>query len=210
MTLMRVLVFLFSVDCRCSVRPQIFRIATLALLAATLFGSTCLFDGTSADAASINYGTFNVPSAGIMFQNVTESSGTDAVPMYGPPDPFVVGLDFDPANFVSTSSAGAADITDGQLNFTIMGLANVNGAVGVTSVSLSEAGDYTLAGCRRTCNRRFRRRDHAGDRHSDQWIGDRADQPDSCERLVQRQFARRPCGCALELGPHFGCGHAVD
>ena len=121
-------------------RPQLIRIATLALSSAILFGST------GSNAASINYGTFNIPSAGIMFQNVTESSGTDAVPMYGPPDPFVVGLDFDPANFVSTSSAGAADITDGQLNFTIMGLANANGAVGVTSVNLSEAGDYTLAG----------------------------------------------------------------
>ncbi|MGE3639975.1 MAG: hypothetical protein AB7G28_15580 [Pirellulales bacterium] len=105
-----------------------------------------LVAGNTLEAASINYGTFNVPSAGIMFQNVTESSGTDSVPLYGPPDPFVVGLDFDPANFVSTSSLGAADITDGQLNFTIMGLSNAGGSVGVGNISLFEAGDYTLAG----------------------------------------------------------------
>lgn len=146
MTLMRALDSLFSAGHRFTVRPQNSRNVSLALLAAVLFGSIVLFGNAATDAASINYGTFNVPSAGIMFQNVTESSGTDAVPMYGPPDPFVIGLDFDPANFVSTSSAGGADITDGQLNFTIMGLANANGAVGVTSVSLSEAGDYTLAG----------------------------------------------------------------
>ncbi len=98
------------------------------------------------DAASINYGNFNIPPAGIMFQGVTESSGTDPVPMYGPPAPFFVGLDFDPTNFVSTSANGSADITDGQLNFTIMGLVSPSGYVGVNAISLFEAGDYSLAG----------------------------------------------------------------
>lgn len=139
MTLMCALDTFFPAGRRYSLRTYSIRLFALAMLAALISGNTI-------EAASINYGTFNVPSAGIMFQNVTESSGTDAVPLYGPPDPFVVGLDFDPANFVSTSSGGSADITDGQLNFTIMGLVNANGAVGVSTIGLSEAGDYTLAG----------------------------------------------------------------
>jgi hypothetical protein len=146
MTLMRAIASFSSSEMRPFVRSQLSRMAVLAALAAIILGSTCPFGVTDAHAASINYGNFNVPSAGIMFQGVTESSGTDAVPMYGPPDPYIVGLDFDPTNFVSTSSAGSADITDGQLNFTIMGLANDNGYVGVSGINLSEAGDYSLAG----------------------------------------------------------------
>jgi hypothetical protein len=91
-----------------------------------------------ANAASISYGNFAAPPA-TMFLNVSESSGTDAVPLYGPPAPFTTGLDFDPQNFVASAGGGGADVTDGQLNFTIM-------APVVSSVSLFEAGDYTLAG----------------------------------------------------------------
>jgi hypothetical protein len=91
-----------------------------------------------ASAASINYGNFNVPPSS-MALNVTESSATDAVPIYGPPTPFPTGLDFDPVNFVASASGGTADITDGQLNFTFM-------SPGLLSINLSEAGDYTLAG----------------------------------------------------------------
>lgn len=100
----------------------------------------------AAHGATINYGNFNVPPAGISFNNVTESSGTDPVPLYGPPDPFVVGLDFDPTSFVATANGGASDVTDGQLNFTIAGLVNQNGYVGIDVVNLFEAGDFSLAG----------------------------------------------------------------
>ncbi len=92
----------------------------------------------SANAASINYGNFSV--AGVIFGNVTESSGTDAVPLYGPPHTFVTGLDFDPASFVAHSAGGGADITDGQLNLTVSNLA------GIHSFSIAESGDYTLVG----------------------------------------------------------------
>ena len=105
-----------------------------------------LFANSIVQAATINYGNFNVPPAGIMFLQVTESSVTDPVPLFGPPSPFVTGLDFDPITFASSATGGAADITDGQLNFTIMGLSNPNGYVGITGINLSEAGDYTLAG----------------------------------------------------------------
>jgi hypothetical protein len=118
-------------------RTQIGRtmIALLAVLSLSV---------TAVHAASINYGNFNIPAAGIMFQQVTESSGTDAVPQYGPPDPFVVGLDFDPTNFTSSSSNGSADLTDGQLNFTIMGLVAPGGYVGVSTINLFEGGDYSI------------------------------------------------------------------
>jgi hypothetical protein len=95
-------------------------------------------------AATISYGNFG-PVDGIMFNDVEESSGTDPVPMYGAPDPFSVGLDFDPQSFVATSNGGNEDITDGQLNFTLMG--NVNGGiVGIDMIRLFEAGDYSLTG----------------------------------------------------------------
>lgn len=92
----------------------------------------------SSNAASINYGNFSI--AGVIFGNVTESSGTDAVPLYGPPEAFVTGLDFDPIGFVAFSGSGGADLTDGQLNFTVAS------PLGIPSISLTESGDYTLAG----------------------------------------------------------------
>lgn len=102
--------------------------------------------GSPCAASSISYGNFGPVSPGISFIGVTESSGTDPVPLYGPPTPFVTGLDFNPTNFVATSSGGASDITDGQLNYTVMGSGSGASAVGITSISLFESGDYTLAG----------------------------------------------------------------
>lgn len=95
-----------------------------------------------AQAASISYGNFGPIAPGISFLNVTESSGTDPVPLYGAPAPYVTGLDFDPTSFVASATGGGADITDGQLNFTVMGQKDV--AIG--KIGLSEGGDYTLVG----------------------------------------------------------------
>jgi hypothetical protein len=100
----------------------------------------------AAQAASINYGNFGPVALGVSFLQVTESSGTDPVPLYGPPSPFATGLDFDPIGFVATSANGGADITDGQLNLTVMGDVNLPNVVGISSISLFEAGDYTIAG----------------------------------------------------------------
>lgn len=97
-------------------------------------------------AASISYGNFGPVAPGISFLDVTESSATDTVPLYGAPVPYVTGLDFDPKTFVAFGVNGGGDITDGQMNFTIAGQV-VNGNVtSISSVSLSEAGDYTLVG----------------------------------------------------------------
>jgi len=94
---------------------------------------------TVAQAATINYGNFG-PVGGVTFLSVEESSGTDAIPLYGPPSAFPIGLDFNPTNFVASSSGGGADLTDGQLNYT------VSSALPITSLSLFERGDYTLVG----------------------------------------------------------------
>jgi len=112
---------------------------------ATILSVAVLATGPAAHAAIINYGDFPIPSAGITFQQVTESSGTDVVPLYGPPTPFVTGLDFDPATFVSSSSGGAADITDGQLNFGVNGQ-HPGSFTPITALNLFESGDYTLLG----------------------------------------------------------------
>jgi hypothetical protein len=98
---------------------------------------------TASNAASINYGSFGPVPPGVIFQAVTESSGTDGVPLYGPPTPFSTGLDFNPMSFVAFGTGGSSDITDGQLNFNILAS---NPFVGINTVSLFESGDYTLAG----------------------------------------------------------------
>jgi hypothetical protein len=121
------------------------RMPRLMALAATL--SVAVFAaGSAAHAALINYGDFPVLSDGITFQQVTESSGTDPVPLYGPPTPFAVGLDFAPASFISSSSGGSGDITDGQLNFGVQGQPGPGGIVGITSLNVFESGDYSLLG----------------------------------------------------------------
>jgi hypothetical protein len=110
---------------------------------AMFFSVAVMAAGPAAKAALINYGDFPAPP--VVFQQVTESSGTDPVPLYGAPTPFITGLDFTPTSFVSSATGGAADITDGQLNFGVMGLPG-GPPVGINSMNLFEAGDYTLVG----------------------------------------------------------------
>lgn len=122
--------------------PRFFSKASAYALGLALVGLVC----ASARAASINYGTFGPVPPGVMFVGVTESSATDPVPLYGPPTPFATGLDFDPQAFAAISAGGGADLTDGQVNFTVMGNVNLPNVVGIDAISLFEAGDYTLAG----------------------------------------------------------------
>jgi hypothetical protein len=88
---------------------------------------------------TISYGNFGPLPTGVTFLNVQESSGTDAIPLYGPPAPSSTGLSFNPAAFSAAGSDGDADVTDGQLNFTVMG-------PGINAVHLAENGDFALAG----------------------------------------------------------------
>jgi hypothetical protein len=104
-----------------------------------------LTTSTFCSAATISYGNFG-PVNGVMFNDVEESSGTDDVPLYGPPDVFPTGMDFDPTNFVASASGGDEDITDGQLNFTLMGSGSGASSVAIGDINFFEAGDYTLTG----------------------------------------------------------------
>jgi hypothetical protein len=96
---------------------------------------------TTVRAAAINYGNFGPIPPGVTFQSVTESSGTDPVPLFGPPAPTPTGLDFDPAGFVASSTGANSDITDGQLNFAIK-----TTTTPISEVSMFEGGDYSLNG----------------------------------------------------------------
>jgi hypothetical protein len=107
----------------------------VALLAAAWLASPCC-------AASISYGDFGPVPPGVTFAGVVESSATDPVPLFGAPSLFAVGLDFDPMQFSASASAGSLDIADGQLNFII----ESDPSVAITSISVLEAGDYSLAG----------------------------------------------------------------
>ncbi len=99
---------------------------------------------TPAMANSINYGDFgpDLPDHGSMYLSVTESSGTDPVPLFGAPTLTGDALDFDPLAFTADATGGAADITDGQLNFTFMAFEGT----GMQGMEIFEQGDYTLFG----------------------------------------------------------------
>jgi hypothetical protein len=100
----------------------------------------CLGLSTALQAASINYGNFNSNPPGVMFLDVTESSGTDAVPLYGAPTSVGQELGFTPTPaFEASAGGGAVDVTDGQLNYTIM-------SDGVTVVNAQEGGFFSLTG----------------------------------------------------------------
>lgn len=99
----------------------------------------------TAAQAAVMHGDFGTPADEVMYLDVTESSGTDPVPppLFGMPELRDDNqLDFDPKGFVSTTTGGPLDITDGQLNFTLM----TDGVFAITEIVIEEAGDYTFAG----------------------------------------------------------------
>lgn len=123
--------------------PNSLRLAVLVFFA--------LGASTPAIAGTIHYGDFGPdhPPGITIYQDVRESSGTDPVPpgLYGAPSISGDVLDFDPEGFVASATSGTSDITDGQLNLDIAMLES-NGIVagGLTSLLVSESGDYSLFG----------------------------------------------------------------
>lgn len=107
---------------------------------------TALFTASNVLAGSVSYGDFSDPPEGVvMYLDVTESG--DNAPQYGEPEVTVNTLDFDPGKapanqFIASSSGGGAESTDGQLNFDLM----TPDGNGVTSLSITESGDYDLFG----------------------------------------------------------------
>ena len=94
----------------------------------------------SAAAAPINYGNF--VGTTVTYVQVTEDSITDPSPLFGAPTISGNLLDFNPVGFGSTSTGGAADVTDGQLLFEVW----ASPGNFVDTIQFSEAGDYTLFG----------------------------------------------------------------
>jgi hypothetical protein len=91
--------------------------------------------------APINYGSYSGNT--VIFQNVTEDSSTDPVPLFGAPTQTADSLSFSPVSFgASASGAGGVDLTDGTLAMKLQ----AKPGFGVHSFALSEAGDYTIAG----------------------------------------------------------------
>ncbi|HEX6960294.1 MAG TPA: hypothetical protein VF175_00395 [Lacipirellula sp.] len=111
-----------------------------AFLSAAITFAAVLVLSTTAQAATINYGDFNSNPPGVMFLNVTESSGTDAVPLYGAPTFVGLDLGFTPTPaFNASAGTGSVDVTDGQLNYTIM-------SAGVATISAQEGGNFSFGG----------------------------------------------------------------
>lgn len=96
--------------------------------------------GAAANASILPHGNFT--AADLNYLGVTESSGTDPVPLFDTPHVVTNSLDFDPKGFVSYASNGTADVTDGQLNFDIV----AHAGKAITGVNISEGGDYSLVG----------------------------------------------------------------
>jgi hypothetical protein len=110
---------------------------SLAALALVVFCTNLGF------AAPINYlDKSDIPPGSVTFTQVTESSGTDPVPLYTEPTAVANNLVFTPGGFSSSSAGGGGDVTDGQLNF---GLEAESGTA-LTNVKISEGGNYTLVG----------------------------------------------------------------
>ena len=93
-------------------------------------------------AAPINYGNFG--GATVDYLQVTEDANSpgDNPPLFGPPTVTGDSIDFDPVGFNAASAGGGADLTDGQLKFTVM----AKPGKAINNVKFAEAGDVTLLG----------------------------------------------------------------
>ena len=108
----------------------------------TLAASLCLGLATSTRAAPIDHGNFT--GEGVLFVAVSEDSLTDpdALPLFGLPTVSGDSLDFNGISFGSTPDGSGIDITNGNLT---MGI-EAQGSGVIDSISVLEAGDYTLFG----------------------------------------------------------------
>lgn len=100
------------------------------------------FVGRAAHAAPIHYGDFS--GTDVMYLDVTETANTpgEAEPLFGPPTIAGNILSFPASNFSAGSPGPAADITDGQLNFTVAS----SGRPTILNLTAAASGVYTLQG----------------------------------------------------------------
>jgi hypothetical protein len=92
-------------------------------------------------SAQMNYGSHM--GTHVTYVNVTEDSGSDeATVLFGPPTVTGNSIDFNPTGFEATSEDVDSDITDSNLVFMVTAKSGSR----ISSITLNEAGDTTLAG----------------------------------------------------------------
>jgi hypothetical protein len=92
-------------------------------------------------AAQISYGDHM--GTHVTYVNVTEDSGSDETTgLFGPPTVTGNSIDFNPVGFDASSEDVDTDITDGNLTFMVTAKSGSR----ISSITLNEAGDTTLAG----------------------------------------------------------------
>jgi hypothetical protein len=95
----------------------------------------------TASGAQINYGTFM--GTDVSYVNITEDTGAnEPLPLFGSPTVTGNSIDFNPVGFDAVSSNGGSDITNSNLVFMVTAKSNSR----IQSLTLTEAGDTTLAG----------------------------------------------------------------
>jgi hypothetical protein len=95
---------------------------------------------SAAQATSINYGDYSGTS--VVFQQVTESSTTNVLPLYGSPTVSGNALLFLPTNFLATSGHDGTVTTEGTLATTIAADLGYN----IQLLTITEQGGYNLFG----------------------------------------------------------------
>jgi hypothetical protein len=118
-----------------SVSRQPVLLIALVGLAFIAFSSTGL-------ATPINYGNF--PGVDVTYVGVQEDSNSgDPLPLFGPPTVSGNSLDFNPVGFSAfASGAGGNDITDGNLDFTVV----AKPGKAISNLKFKEFGDTKLIG----------------------------------------------------------------
>lgn len=91
-------------------------------------------------AAQINYGSHM--GTHVTYVNVTEDSGEEPLPLFGPPTVTGNSIDFNPTGFDAESMGADSDITDSNLVFMVTAKSGSR----ISKITLSEAGDTTLTG----------------------------------------------------------------
>ena len=91
-----------------------------------------------------DYGTYD--GSTITFQNVTETSSTSSVALFG--SPLVAGnsLEFSPTDFGASAQQGSSQFSSTLIDTLITG----TGQNSIDQIVLDEGGDYTLIGARGT------------------------------------------------------------
>ena len=110
--------------------------------ALALAASLCLGLASTSWGLPIDHGDFAGDT--VSFVDVSEDSTTDpdALPLFGSPTVGGDSLDFNGISFASSPGAGGVDMTNGNLT---MGIETQVGRA-IDTISLTEAGDYTLFG----------------------------------------------------------------